>query len=153
MLKKQLKNKKGQALVEMALVLPIFLLVVIGIIDFGMALHCWSSLNHQCVQAARLASKRSNQLLARNVHLPTTHTPLSKVQEVFWESRSPIMKESDYDEINWSATGIGNDQDSVTISASYNMTIMTPFIAQLVSSGNANNGTIKLSASATEKKE
>lgn len=148
------KNKKGQALVEMALALPIFLLVIIGIYDFGMALHCWSSLNHQCVQAARLACKRQNQLIARNTFFTTTHTSLDKVQKAFWDARSPIMKEGDFDVIDWSATGIGTSQDSVTITASFNMTFMTPFIAQLVNNSEAaGDGKIKLTASATEKKE
>ncbi|MBQ3643206.1 MAG: pilus assembly protein [Candidatus Riflebacteria bacterium] len=147
------KNKKGQAVVELSLVLPIFLLVIIGIFDFGRALHCWSSLNHQCVQAARAASKRNNQLIARNLFLSTTHTSLTDVKKVFWDSRSPIMSESDYDSINWESTGIGSNNDTVTVSASFNLTLMTPFLASLVGNNSSNSGAIKISASATEKKE
>ena len=147
------KNRKGQAVVELSLVLPIFLLVVIGIFDFGRALHCWSSLNHQCVQAARAASKRSNQLIARNLFLSTTHTSLADVKKVFWNARSPIMNESDYDSINWANTGIGNNTDTVTVSASFNLTLMTPFIAKMINTGSDRDGAIKLHASATEKKE
>ena len=148
------KNKKGQAMVEMALVMPIFLLIIIGIFDFGIALHCWSSLNHQCVQAARLACKRNNQLIARNLYLSTTHTSLADVQKAFWDARSPIMKVSDYDTIDWSSTGIENGQDSVTVSASYNLTLMTPFVAQIINNSNDSaNGALKITASATEKKE
>ncbi len=147
------KNRKGQAVVELSLVLPIFLLVVIGIFDFGRALHCWSSLNHQCVQAARAASKRSNQLIARNLFLSTTHTSLDEVQKIFWKSRSPIMNQNDYDTINWSNTGIGANTDTVTVSASFNLTLMTPFIAKMISKEGDKDGCIKISASATEKKE
>ena len=147
------RNKKGQALVEMALVLPIFLLLIIGIFDFGMALHCWSSLNHQCVQAARAASKRNNQLVARNLNLSTTHTSLEQVKKVFWDSKSPMMKPSDYDDINWSNTGIGTNKDSVTITASFNFTLMTPLVASIIGNSNSKDGAIKLTASATEKKE
>ena len=147
------KNRKGQAVVELSLVLPIFLLVVIGIFDFGRALHCWSSLNHQCVQAARAASKRSNQLIARNLFLSTTHTSLAEVKKVFWNSRSPIMSENDYDTINWENTGIGTNTDTVTVSASFNLTLMTPFIAKMINNGCDRDGAIKLHASATEKKE
>ena len=147
------KNRKGQAVVELSLVLPIFLLVIIGIFDFGRALHCWSSLNHQCVQAARAASKRSNQLIARNLFLSTTHTSLADVQKTFWETKSPIMNQNDYDTINWSSTGIGANTDTVTVSASFNLTLMTPFIAKMISNGSDRDGCIKISASATEKKE
>ncbi len=148
------RNRKGQAVVELSLVLPIFLLVIIGIFDFGRALHCWSALNHQCVQAARVASKRSNQLVARNLFLSTTHTSLTEVQNVFWKARSPIMNQSDYDSINWGATGIGkNNCDTVTVSASFNLSLMTPLIAKVISNGSEREGCIKISASATEKKE
>ena len=146
------KNRKGQAVVELSLVLPVFLLVIIGIFDFGRALHCWSSLNHQCVQAARAASKRNNQLVARNLFLSTTHTSLADVQKIFWDSRSPIMNKSDYDSINWDATGVGSNNDTVTVSATFNLTLMTPFLASLVGES-SKNGAIKISASATEKKE
>ena len=152
------KNRKGQAVVELSLVLPIFLLVIIGIFDFGRALHCWSSLNHQCVQAARAASKRSNQLVARNLFLSTTHTSLADVQKIFWSSKSPIMGQDDYDSIDWSATGIGAtgigaNTDTVTVSASFNLTLMTPLISKMISNGSTKDGCIKISASATEKKE
>ena len=150
---KKSSNRKGQAVVELSLVLPIFLLVIIGIFDFGRALHCWSSLNHQCVQAARVASKRSNQLVARNLYLSTTHTSLAEVQNVFWKARSPIMNQSDYDNINWSATGIGANSDTVTVSASFNLSLMTPLISKMISNGSTRDGCIKISASATEKKE
>lgn len=150
---KKRSNRKGQAVVELSLVLPIFLLVIIGIFDFGRALHCWSSLNHQCVQAARVASKRSNQLVARNLYLSTTHTSLAEVQNVFWKARSPIMNQSDYDNINWSATGIGANSDTVTVSASFNLSLMTPLISKMISNGSTRDGCIKISASATEKKE
>ena len=147
------RNRKGQAVVELSLVLPIFLLVIIGIFDFGRALHCWSSLNHQCVQAARVASKRTNQLIARNLFLSTTHTSLANVKKAFWDARSPIMSENDYDNISWENTGIGTNTDTVTVSASFNLTLMTPFIASMIGNNEAKNGAIKLHASATEKKE
>ena len=151
-----MKNKKGQAVVEMSLVLPIFLLVVVGIFDFGRALHCWSSLNHQCVQAARAASKRTNQLVARNIFTSTTHTSLKEVKKVFWESRSPIMATTDYTEPDWIASGVASSRDSVTISASFHLTLMTPFLGNLLSSSDDDpdkSGALTISASATEKKE
>lgn len=145
-------NRKGQALVELSLVLPIFILVIVGIFDFGRALHCWSSLNHQCVQAARAASKRTNQLVARNIYTSTTHASLSDVKKVFWESRSPIMSASDYEELDWSQTGVASSRDSVTISASFNLTLMTPFLSTVVDNSSV-DGAVKIFASATEKKE
>ena len=145
------KNRKGQAIVELSLVLPIFLLVIMGIFDFGRALHCWSSLNHQCVQAARAAAKRTNQLVARNLYTSTTHTSLDTVKKTFWDSRSPMMAEADYEGVKFDK--VGTFADSVTVSASYNLTLITPFLSSVVNGGATKSGAMLLSASATEKKE
>ena len=145
-------NKKGQAVVELSLVLPVFILVILVIFDFGRALHMWSSLNHQCVQAARLAAKRTNQLVARNVFLPSTHTPLAEVEKAFWDARSPIMAKENYIGPNWITCGVGTTQQEVSISASYQLQLITPFLNR-VSSNRGEDGSIILSASAVEKKE
>ncbi len=47
---------RGQALTEFALVLPILLLVMFGIIDFGWALQAWLSTENAARHAARFAS-------------------------------------------------------------------------------------------------
>jgi uncharacterized protein (UPF0333 family) len=50
-----MKKKKGQALVEFAIVLPILLLFFCGIIDFGRILHAGASLNMAAQESVRLA--------------------------------------------------------------------------------------------------
>lgn len=146
------RNRKGQAVVELSLVLPIFILVILGIFDFGRALHCWSSLNHQCVQAARAAAKRTNQLVARNLYLSTTHTSLSDVQKIFWDARSPIMDTKEYEGPDWANSGVGGSAKEVTVSAKFKLNLLTPFLSSLAGS-HGQNGKLILSASATEKKE
>ena len=59
-MKKHFKSKKdkhedGQAMVEFALVLPIFLLILCGIIDFGWLFYNQLSLNNACREGARYA--------------------------------------------------------------------------------------------------
>ena len=55
--RKSKKDKKedGQAMVEFALVLPIFLLILCGIIDFGWLFYNQLSLNNACREGARYA--------------------------------------------------------------------------------------------------
>lgn len=52
----KLNNQKGQAMVEMALLLPLFLLVVFGITEFGRALYMLNTLNNAAREGARRAS-------------------------------------------------------------------------------------------------
>lgn len=50
---KNLKNQKGQALVEFAIVLPILLMLVMGIIQFGMMLNSYLAIENASREGAR----------------------------------------------------------------------------------------------------
>jgi Flp pilus assembly protein TadG len=52
---RRLNRNKGQGLVEMALVLPIFLLLVMGIVDFGMGMRAYVTVNNSSREGARFA--------------------------------------------------------------------------------------------------
>lgn len=49
------KREDGQAMVEFALILPIFLLILCGILDFGWLFYNQLSLNNACREGARYA--------------------------------------------------------------------------------------------------
>lgn len=50
------RDSRGQAIVEMALVLPIFILLVMGIIDFGRLYNAQISITHASREGARQAA-------------------------------------------------------------------------------------------------
>ena len=50
------RNEEGQALVELALVLPVLLIVILGIVDFGKAINYWNDENYVANLGARYAS-------------------------------------------------------------------------------------------------
>ena len=52
------EGEKGQSLAEFVLVLPIFLLLVFAIIDFGMGFHAWLTVTNSAREGARLGSVR-----------------------------------------------------------------------------------------------
>ena len=56
MLRKLFKNESGQAMVEFAIVLPILLLLLCGIIDFGWLYFNQLTLNHAAREGARYAA-------------------------------------------------------------------------------------------------
>jgi Flp pilus assembly protein TadG len=51
-----MKSEKGQSMVETALLLPLILLLLFGIVDFGRAFHAYLTLDHAGREAARYAS-------------------------------------------------------------------------------------------------
>lgn len=63
---KLLKEEEGQALVEFALVVPILLLLVCGIIDFGWMFYNQLSLENACREGARVAAVNSTDTTNRD---------------------------------------------------------------------------------------
>lgn len=49
------ERDRGQALVEFALILPLFVLLLVGILDLGRAVYAYNTLNNAARQGARLA--------------------------------------------------------------------------------------------------
>lgn len=49
------RGERGQATVEFAIILPVMLLVVVGLIQFGKAFNYWINLNHIANEGARWA--------------------------------------------------------------------------------------------------
>lgn len=49
-------GEKGQALVEFTLLVPIFLLLLFAIVDFGMGFHAWITVTNSAREGARLGA-------------------------------------------------------------------------------------------------
>lgn len=59
-------SQRSQALIEFALVSPVLLLLLFGIIDIGRAIFYYDTLNHAAREGARAAVRASNQLPTNN---------------------------------------------------------------------------------------
>ena len=57
-----MKTQRSQALIEFALVSPVLLLLLFGIIDIGRAIFYYDTINHAAREGARTAVRASNQL-------------------------------------------------------------------------------------------
>ena len=53
---KKLKSERGQAMVEFAMIVPIFLLLVFAIVDFGMGLYSWITVTNAAREGARMGT-------------------------------------------------------------------------------------------------
>jgi len=54
------RGQRGQSLVETALVLPILLIILMGIFDFGRAIFAYNAVSNSAREAARLAIVNQN---------------------------------------------------------------------------------------------
>jgi general stress protein CsbA len=59
-----MKSEKGQSLVEYAFVLPLLLLLIFGIVDFGRYFHAALTVDHAGREAARAASVGKSDVVA-----------------------------------------------------------------------------------------
>jgi len=53
------KGEKGQSMAEFVLILPIFLILVFAIIDFGMGFHAWLTVTNSAREGARIGAVRA----------------------------------------------------------------------------------------------
>jgi len=59
--RKDARAERGQGMVEFVLVLPIFLLLVFAIMDFGMGFHAWLTVTNSAREGARVGAVRATQ--------------------------------------------------------------------------------------------
>ncbi len=137
------KGEKGQALVEFALLVPIFLILMFAIVDFGMGFYSWITVTNSAREGARLgAVQATNDEIIERVELA-----------------SDLINEDD----NMTVTvGCGPSSDppptdpcpglpgeSVVVRVDYNYDLITP-LASLVAflSGDIIGPTLTLSSTA-----
>lgn len=75
-----IENKKGQAIVEMALILPLLLLLILGMIDFGRVMNAYLIANHASREGARQAAVgKSDSEIVGIINLTTTSLDSSTI--------------------------------------------------------------------------
>lgn len=103
----KLPNDRGATAVEFALLLPMLLLIVFGIVDFGRALNAQITLTQAAREGARLEAVGQPNVVSRTRSAATGLSPIT----VSVTSSCP--------------TGAGPDADAV-VRASYSFSFVTP---------------------------
>jgi len=116
MLRAKFKNKKGQSLVEFVLVLPLILLIIMGIFEFGLMFNSYLTINNASREGARLASVGGTDIAI--------------------ESRV-IAVAGNLDPVDLAVTvspgeGLRERGGSVTVTVVYNHGIITPIISNIL---------------------
>jgi Flp pilus assembly protein TadG len=125
------KEERGQAMVEFALVLPIFMLLIFAIVDFGMGFHAYITVTNSAREGARLGAVRGTQAEI-----------LKRVQDT-----SDTLDPSKMTVTVTNAGGAAGG--SVVVDVDYDYTLITPLdnILGLISGGSV-GPTMKFSSSA-----
>jgi Flp pilus assembly protein TadG len=129
--RKRTESERGQSLVEFALVIPIFMILVFSIVDFGMGFHAWITVTNSAREGARLGSVGADAPSIQTRVLDTADT-LDAAQMTVTVTNAQ-----------------GQPGESVVVDVDYNYDFITP-LAGLIefATGDAISSTLTLSSSA-----
>ena len=126
------RGEKGQSLVEFALILPIFLLLLFAIVDFGMGFYSWISITNAAREGARLGAVAATEIqiddrVHQTANLPDEATNMTVVV----------------------TNAQGQSGESVVVQVDYNYDLITPLagVVQFLS-GNVIGPTLTFSSTA-----
>ncbi|MEO6198238.1 MAG: TadE/TadG family type IV pilus assembly protein [Dehalococcoidia bacterium] len=102
------KDERGQAVAEFAMIVPIFLLLVFAIVDFGMGFHAWITVTNAAREGARLGAVGGSSIEISDEVYATSAT-LDAAQ------LSVIVTNAE-----------GNPGGSVTVDVTYDYQLITP---------------------------
>lgn len=115
------KKEDGQSIVEFALILPVFLLILCGIIDFGWMFYNQLTLNNACREGARYAVV--NTADGADMAAITTHI----------ENSSKNVFDKDGVEINVAYSSPGDPTEGdVTVTLKAEITFFTPVLSSVL---------------------
>ncbi|MGG3468012.1 TadE/TadG family type IV pilus assembly protein [Neobacillus pocheonensis] len=118
-----MKSEKGQSLVEFALVLPLLILLLFGIIDFARVFHVYLTMDHAGREAARAASIGNDDTTIRN-------TAVSDAASIGLTADKVAI-----------SPGSRSSGSKVSITITYPITFLTPVIGEIVGSLNLTDTT------------
>lgn len=140
------KGKRGQSLVELAISLPVMVLILLGTVDFGMAIFTYSILRDAAQEGALYGSfnpgnKVEIETRARNISPRGEEEVFSSPVQLRDTKLVKVAVKAIGDSCQGSTKGKPN---SVQVTVSYSYPILMPFIGQIVGTD-----TIKLNGVAT----
>jgi Flp pilus assembly protein TadG len=143
----KLGSMAGQTMLEFAIVAPLFLFLIFGVIDYGRLFFVEISVQDAIQEAARFASTGD--------HLPDPNNPggtLSRVDSIIQTAQSAAFGASisniQISSVQGGQGSAGGPGDVVTISLTTNLQLLTPIVAQFFP-----NGVYTFTSSATIKNE
>ncbi len=109
------KNCSGQAVVEFALILPILMLILLGVVEFGRFYNASLMVNHASREGARISALGGTTLQVEQ--------RVDTVMSIFDTDRITVT-------IN--PSGVKSRGDMVTVTVQYAIDPMTPLIGSII---------------------
>ena len=148
-------GERGQSLAEFVLVLPIFLILLFAIVDFGMGLHAWITVTNSAREGARLGAVRAPASGSCDFD---PSTPATNINCRVVETASSLDTSKLTVTISCPGPPAGTCPNisgtSVVVKADYDYTLITPIdsILKLISGGTI-GPTLKFSSTANMRLE
>lgn len=115
-MRKLLRNKKGQAMVEIAIIIPILLIILMAIFEFGRIFNAYLIITHASREGARSAALGSDDIqITQTVNNSITYLDTSKLTISISPSQSSR-----------------NRGTNVTVNLQYDLDIIVPIIDRII---------------------
>lgn len=143
---KSKRNERGQSLVELAVSLPVLILLLLGTVDFGMAIFSYSILRDAAQEGAfygsfNPANKAEIENRARNISPRNNEAVFSSPVNL----RDETLIKVTVDTVGDSCQGVTNGAaNSLRVNVTYEYPILMPFAGQVIG-----KNTIRLTGTAT----
>ena len=129
------RERGGQSLTEFALVVPLFFLLVFGIMDFGRLFNVQITLQNALREAGRFAVTGNHLTQGTN-----TLSRVDSIKQVAQQAATGTALTLSAIQISSTSTNAGPGRaggpgDTVTISISYDLHLLTPIIGQFFPNG------------------
>jgi Flp pilus assembly protein TadG len=145
MTRRRRQRTRGQALVEFALVLPIFAMILFGIIDLARYVYTLNSLNEAAREAARVgavahrptecSSVNRNACVQLILRSRLTAVPVATGDVAVYcqrKSSSGALPNQSADPPIDNCSGTWRANDLMRVRVNHNFTLVTPLIAQFI---------------------
>jgi len=143
------RSERGQNLIEAAVIVPLFLLLTFGLIDFGTVFYTYLALENGVSQATRYAVTGQQMDDSMN---PGQKLPRDQSIRIAMRQATPTLSIPDsafsFYDVTKSTAGSGGPGDVIRVSVNYNINLFTPLLRSFFT-----NGQLSLTVSSTMKNE
>ena len=117
--RKQIRHESGQGMAELAIILPLLLVILFGILDLGRSFYTYISLTNAAREAARYAAVNDSG------------ASITQVQREL-DSGGKDISGCAAGSLTYSATGGGSRGNDYTVNVSCKFTLVTPFMSAIL---------------------